>query len=90
MPQPKPDMVETTMDPNVVALELLTRAKGNHRAAEVEGWKLRDAHGRDTVEGRVLAAAAFIIADMYHDNGKGKPKDPDFANANVPLFTRQG
>lgn len=79
-------MTDVPLNPHDVALELLTRNKQNHRAAEVEAWKLRDAHGRDTPHGRVLADAAFVIADMYHDAGKKRDVN-DLSQYRVPLFT---
>ena len=79
------ESVVSTLNHMDVAEELLRRNKGVHRAAEVEAWKLRDAHGRDTAEGRVLAAAAFRIADLHKAQTKPRTLN-DLSQYNVPVF----
>jgi len=79
------NQVASTVNFREVADELLKRANGVHRNAEAEAWKLRAAHGPQSPEGMVMAAAAFEIADRYHNKSRKRDIN-NISMYNVPVF----
>ena len=79
------NQVASTVNYKEVADELLRRNNQDHRKAETEAWKLRAAHGLQSPEGMVMAAAAFEIADRFHQQSKKRDIN-NISMYNVPVF----